>query len=136
MFKKKGGGFEKAAESKKIIRCSICGGMLGGGPADIKIEKGVLIISQMYGSREASDYLHRLRFEPSTGKFLLIGEDVTNFDRATGQSETTSTNYLTGRQVITKTTVNERTGKETTAKIARSVKRNKQYIEDVDYMNY
>lgn len=136
LFKTADGGFTKAAEAKKIIRCSVCGGMLGGGPADAKIENGVLILSQMYGSREASDYLQRFRYEPSSGKFRLIGEDITNYDRATGQSETTSTNYLTGKQIISKVVVNEKTGKETASKQTKTAKTALKYIEDIDYNNY
>lgn len=137
LFKTKDGKFTKAAEAKKIIRCSICGGMLGGGQADIKIENGVLTISQLYGSREALDYLHRFRYEPSTKKFLLIGEDINNYDRATGASEVTSSNYLTGKQTITKSQYNQKTDKEdTVSKKEKTVPKSKKYIEDVDYDKY
>ncbi len=137
LFKTKDGKFTKAAEAKKVIRCSGCGGMLGDGPADIKIENGVLIVSQLYGSREATDYLHRFRFEPSTKKFLLIGEDINNYDRGTGASEVTSTNYLTGKQVVTKSQYNQKTDKEdVVSKKEKSVPKSKKYIEDVDYANY
>lgn len=137
LFKDKNGKFTKAAEAKKVLRCSICGGMLGNGPADIKIENGVLIVSQLYGSREATDYLHRFRFEPATKKFLLIGEDINNYDRATGAAESTSTNYLTNKQIITKMQYNQKTDKEDTiSKKEKTIPKSKKYIEDVDYANY
>lgn len=137
LFGKKGGGYEKAAESDKVLRCSLCGGILGGGPADVKIEKGVLIVSQMYGSRAATDYLHRFRYESSTGKFRLIGEDVTNFDRATGASETVSSNYLTGRRIVKKMRYDQKTEKDVVvSNKTDKISREKKYLEDVDYSNY
>ncbi len=137
LFKTTDGKLAKATEAGKIIRCSICGGILGGGPADIKIEKGVLLVSQMYGSRQATNYLHRFRYEPSIGKFRLIGEDVTNYDRATGESETKSTNFLTGKQILTKEKYDEKTGKE--AVVSRKTKKiavTKKYIEQIDSSDY
>lgn len=137
LFKDKNSKFTKAAEGKKVIRCSSCGGMLGGGAAEVKIENGILIISQIYGSREATDYLHRFRYEPSTQKFLLIGEDVNHFDRATGASEMTSTNYLTNKQIITKVQYNQKTEKEdTVSKKEKTIPKSRKYIEDVDYAKY
>lgn len=137
LFKDKNGKFTKAAEGKKVIRCSSCGGMLGGGTADIKIENGILIISQLYGSREATDYLHRFRYEPSTKKFLLIGEDISNYDRATGASEMTSTNYLTNKQIITTAQFNQETDKEDIiSKKEKTIQKTRKYLEDVDYAKY
>jgi hypothetical protein len=134
LLKTQNGDFTKAAESKKVIRCSSCGGMLGGGPADISVKNGVLLIEQMYGSREGTNYLHRLRYEPATKKFRLIGEDVSNFDRLTNESEHTSTNYLTGRQVIKNVKGGENDTKETvkTKKVALA----KKYLEDINYNSY
>ena len=100
LFKTRSGKFTKAAQSNKIIRCSSCGGMLGGGTANISVKKRVLTIEQMYGSRSGVNYLHRLRYEKRTKKFRLIGEDVNEFDRLDLTSENTSSNYLTGRQII------------------------------------
>ena len=39
LFKTRSGKFTKAAQSNKIIRCSSCGGMLGGGTANISVKK-------------------------------------------------------------------------------------------------
>lgn len=136
-FRQSGGGYTKAAESRKILRCTVCGGVLGGGPADIEIKKGVLTISQMYGSRQATQYLHRFRFEPKTGRFRLIGEDITNYDRATGTSETVSTNYLTGRQITSKMRYDQKTDREVTVSSrTKRVPRTRRYLEEIDYGNY
>jgi hypothetical protein len=134
LFKTPGGGYNKAAASQKIIRCSSCGGMLGGGPATVSVKDGVLTIEQMYGSREGTDYLHRLRYEPGTKKFRLIGEDISNFDRLTNASEHTSTNYLTGRQIIKTVKGGENETKETVTR--KTVPRTKKYLEDIDYNDY
>jgi len=136
LFKTSDGKFRKGAEAKKIIRCASCGGMLGGGPANIKIEKGVLLISQMYGSREGTNYLHRFRFEKSSKKSLLIGEDIRNFDRGTGNADTTSTNYLTGKQILTKEKRNEKGDDVETSKQEKKVAKTKIYIEDINYNKY
>ena len=130
------GKYRLGAEAKKVIRCTFCGGMLGGGPANVKIEKGVLIVSQLYGSREATDYLHRFRYEASTKKFLMIGEDVRNFDRGTGKAESTSTNYLTGKQIVTKEKVNDKGDDVVVSKKEKKVAKSKKYIEDISYTSY
>ncbi len=136
LFKTNDGKYRKGAEAKKIIRCTSCGGMLGGGPAEVKIEKGVLLISQMYGSREGTIYLHRFRFEKSSKKFLLIGEDVRNFDRGTGKADSTSTNYLTGKQIVTKEERNEKGDDMKTSKQEKTVAKTKRYIEEINYNKY
>ncbi len=137
LLKGTSGSFSKAAQSDNVIRCSICGGMLGGGPADIEIEKGILLISQMYGSRQGTNYLHRLRYEPSSGRFRLIGEDVANFDRLTGETESTSTNFLTGKQITTKTRYNEKTDKDVVVSKQEKISaKGKKYLEDINYEDY
>ena len=136
LFKTSGGKYTKATEAKKIIRCTSCGGMLGGGPADMKIKKGVMTVSQMYGSREGTDYLHRFRYEKSSKKFLLIGEDVRNFDRGTGKADSTSTNYLTGKQILTKEEVNEKGDDVEVSRQEKRVAKTKKYLADVNYNKY
>ncbi len=134
LFKTKNGGYTKVAESKRIIRCTSCGGMLGGGPADISVKKGVMIISQMYGSRNGVDYLHRLRYEPATKRFRLIGEDINEFDRLDLTSKNTSTNYLTGRQIIKTSKGGENDVKETVKR--KRIPKTKKYLRDINYNNY
>ncbi|NNF00105.1 MAG: hypothetical protein HKN25_13875 [Pyrinomonadaceae bacterium] len=129
LFKNRSGKLTKIAQNDTIIRCSTCGGMLGGGPADIKVQKGVLLIEQMYGSRSGANYLYRLRYETSTNRFRLIGEDVTEFDRLELASEETSTNYLTGKQVIKISKGGENDVKETVTR--KTVSKKKRYLSDV-----
>ncbi len=130
------GKYTLGGEGRKVIRCTECHGTFGPGPADIKIQNGVIIVSQLYGSRWATDYLHRFRYEKATGKFLMIGEDVKNFDRGLGESETTSTNYLTGKQIVIKEKVRGDGDYEEVSRNERSVARTKKYLEDINYEDY
>jgi hypothetical protein len=93
------GGYEKYMASCSALPCSGCGGVLGGG-ADIKIAKNVIVISAFSGSREATSNINRYRFDGTYNKFVLIGEDEKNWDRLTGEGDSTSTNYLTGMQIV------------------------------------
>ena len=134
LFKTSSGNYTKAAESNKIIRCSSCGGMLGGGTANISVKKGILLIDQMYGSRSGVNYLHRLRYEKSSKRFRLIGEDVNEFDRLDLTSEETSTNYLTGKQVITNSKGGETDVKKTVKR--KTVAKKARYLSDISYNSY
>ncbi len=138
LFKTVDGQFSRAVVATKLLMCVGCGGMLGGtgenAAADVKIEKGVLIVSQLSGSRESTDLLQRFRYDAPAQQFLLIGEDVKNYDRATGASETVSTNFLTGKQIIEKKKYNEKTEKEVTlSKKVKVVAKTRKTIEQVDY---
>jgi len=134
LFKTRSGNYTKAAESDSVIRCSSCGGMLGGGPANISVKNGVLLIDQMYGSRNGVSYLHRLRYEAGSKRFRLIGEDVNEFDRLELTSETTSTNYLTGKQVIKNSKGGENDVKESVK--YKTVSKKKRYLSDINYNSY
>lgn len=138
LFKTTDGKYSRAAVAGKLLQCAGCGGTLGAigekAAADVKIEKGVLIVSQFSGSRESTDLLQRFRYDAPAQKFLLIGEDVKNYDRVTGASNTVSTNFLTGKQIIEKKTYNEKTEKEVT--LSRKVKvvaKTSKTIEQADY---
>lgn len=132
LLKKKDGKFTKSAEAKKLLLCQGCGGVIGG-PATIDIKKGILLVSQLSGSREATNILHRFRYESLSKKFRLIGEDRNDFDRLELTSEETSTNYLTGRQIIRISKGGENDVKTTVKR--RRVPKSKIYIEDVNYGN-
>ncbi len=131
LFRNRSGGFTKAVEAENILICTVCGGAKGG-PADLEIKDGVLLISQMSGSRAFTTFLHRFRYEQSSGRFMLIGEDLTEHD-GMGASVSTSTNYLNGKQIITKTRYDEQTEKEVVVSSQRkNVPKTKKYIEDVE----
>lgn len=134
IFGKSGGGFKRAAVAVKLLGCALCYGALGdpsGGNISIEIKNGVLNVSQLSGSREATDLTQRFRFDASSKRFLLIGQDVEEYDRLELNSTTTSTNYLTGVRV-TKTTKMVRKREVSTTKTTR-VALTRRFIEDMDY---
>jgi hypothetical protein len=109
--------------------------MLGNpGGGDITIEKGVLIISQLSGSRESTDLTQRFRYDPALKRFVLIGEDIVNSDRLTGESENLSSNYLTGVKIIKKTRYDQKNDREVVVSSrTQRIPARKRFIEDVDY---
>ena len=134
LLAKPGGGFRRAAVAAKLLGCNGCAGVLGdpeGGNIRIEIKNGVLGVNQLSGSREATDLTQRFRYDAGSGRFLLIGEDVSEYDRAAGGGRSTSTNYLTGVRVTRTTRV--RRGRESAVSRASRVPRTRRFIEDVDY---
>jgi hypothetical protein len=138
LFKTADGKYARAAVAGKLLMCASCGGMLGGdgeNPAgDVKIEKGVLIVSQLYGARESTDLLQRFRYDAATRQFILIGQDITGVDRMTGASETVSTNFLTGKQITERRKINAKTEKEIVlSKKTKVIAKTRKTIEQVDF---
>jgi hypothetical protein len=135
LLAKQGGGFTRAAVATRLLGCTLCYGVLGdpaGGNIRIEIRNGVLDVSQLSGSREATDLTLRFRRDPATGRFLLIGAERSDYDRAAGGGTGTSTNYVTGVRVVKTTTVG-RGGRERTSSKTTRVPRARRFIEDVDY---
>lgn len=99
-----GGKLRRSAVADKLLQCMECGGAFYGvvdAPSDVKIDKGVLIIDQDSGSRDVTETTYRFRYDEQPSMFILIGFDYIARDRATGDSWTESTNYLTGKRVTT-----------------------------------
>ena len=95
----KDGPLSRAGVADNLLQCTRCGGAFYGvveTPAEVTIEKGVLVVQQDHGSRNVTNTTYRFRYEPATGKFLLIGFDFADADRATAQVTSESINYLTG----------------------------------------
>ena len=130
-----GGGYRRAAVATKLLGCSLCYGVLGdpeGGNIRLEIKDGVLDVSQLSGAREATDLTLRFRYEPGSGRFRLIGEERSDYDRAEGGGTSTSTNYLTGVRVIKRTRV-LRGGRESVTSKTTRVPRTPRFIEEIDY---
>ena len=116
------GKLSRAAIADKLLQCTGCGGAFYGvvdAPANVKIENNVIVVEQDHGSREVSDVTFRFRYEATSKRFMLIGFDYTEHDRATAKVSLESTNYLTG---VRKT--NGRTSKITKTRI---------FLDDIDY---
>ena len=135
-FKNAKGEYERVVTATDVLQCTSCGGMLGGEKNEptIKIEKGVLIINTLTGSRESTEQTFRFRYDPKVSKFALIGYDEIENDRATGASTNTSTNYLTGVTITKELQYNQKTEKDVVKTThTDKVKTPTKYIEDVDY---
>jgi hypothetical protein len=135
LLRMENGKLHRAAAADRLLQCTGCGGMLGNpGGGDITIEKGVLIISQLSGSRESTDLTQRFRYDPALKRFVLIGEDIVNSDRLTGESENLSSNYLTGVKIIKKTRYDQKNDREVVVSSrTQRIPARKRFIEDVDY---
>lgn len=123
--------FVPAGTNDKIIRCKGCGGVKES--VGISIEKGVVVLRQMSGSREFTDETWRFRYDPQTRRFILIGSDLETGDSVRGKGTTVSSNYLTGRKI----TATYRYDKKGERKIATATKkgecpRKTPFIEDVE----
>ena len=129
VFADKEGKLTRAAASDKLLQCTSCGGAFYGvmdAPANVKIEKGVLVIDQDRGSREVVETTYRFRSDEQPSMFILIGFDYNCRDRATGEIWSESTNYLTGKRITT-TGKSKRTTTKTTV-----VKKMRYSMEEVD----
>jgi hypothetical protein len=105
LVKQPNGKLRRLGVADKLLLCSSCGGLLAspdGAGTNIEIKKGVITVSQLSGSREARDIKHRFWIDKSSKRLVLIGKDVLNFDRVTGDSTLVSNNYLTGQQIVEK----------------------------------
>ncbi len=123
------GGWRNAAVADKLLQCTACGGAFYGvmdAPANVTIEKGVIVVNQDHGSREVTDTTYKFRYDEQPEKFILIGFDYATRDRATGSVWTESTNYITGKRI---TTVGK--GKKTSKKTSQVAKM-RSSIEEVD----
>src|SRR3954469_2188464 len=73
-LREKDGTLRRAAVAPRLLQCTACGGAFYGvmpAPADVKIEKGVIVVTQDHGSRDVSTLVLRFRFDAASGKFLL-----------------------------------------------------------------
>lgn len=132
-----GGKLRRAGASNRVLYCTGCVGTMGNGEGSVvKIQKGVLLVDQISGSRESRATLLRFRYDPKDGRFVLIGQDVTDTDRLTGESTLVSTNTLNGQRVTEKRQYDQKQDKD----VVRSTKKDKvpvkkQYLEDVNIEN-
>ena len=139
LFRSKDGRFFLAAVADRLLQCTRCGGAFYGfveAPANVKIEKGVLIVIQDHGSRNVIEDTYRFRYEEKLKRFVLIGADLVNEDRLTGITVTESTNFLTGTKIVERSAYNKRLGKNITASTMRKkVPKKTVFIEQLDFEN-
>ena len=132
--------WRRAALATKLLQCTTCGGALYGtqeAPAQVAIVNRVLIVKQDHGSRNVVGQTFRFRYQAKLEKFLLIGVDLTDRDRANGALVEESTNFLNGQKLVTNSQFDERLQKYRTKTSRRSrVPVRRIAIEDVDYEHY
>lgn len=116
------GKFTLSGKNDKLLLCKGCGGVKEF--VDIRIKKGVLVVSQMSGSREYAYTTWRFRYDPKMQRFVLIGRDNEEGDNATGEKTTESSNYLTGVKTIQK-------GNKTSTTNGATSSQQRLFLEDV-----
>jgi hypothetical protein len=100
----------------------------------MSISNGVLVINQNFGMTDVADLTHRLRYEPTAGRFLLIGKETFNYHRPQGPrwpATRISEDYLKGvRLTTTDRWLRNGTNRPTTkqGRVAKA----RVFIEDID----
>jgi hypothetical protein len=124
------GKFSLGGSNDELLVCVHCGGVKESAGVDIK--KGVLIISQLIGSREYADQIWRFRYAAKTRRFVLIGKDVTHGDGALGTGDKESFNFLTGLKISESYRYDQKRDREITlsSKKEKILKRTP-FLEDV-----
>jgi hypothetical protein len=103
VLQQQGGKLSRAAVANKLLQCTRCGGSFYGvteSPANVKIEKGVIVVDQDHGSRNLTNTYYRFRYDAGSRQFVLIGFDYADADRGTAKVVSESINYLTGVRTV------------------------------------
>ncbi len=130
---RKDGQLTRAAVADKLLQCTHCGGAFYGvseSPANVKIEKGVIVVDQDHGARNLTNTYYRFRHDPNTQRFVLIGFDYADADRLTAQVVSESTNYLTGVRKVSRDK-----GKRTLTS-STQIPKKKIFLDDLDYEKF
>lgn len=134
--KQSNGQWQRIGIAPRLLLCSNCGGVLGspdGSNIQVKIEKGVILVRQFRGSREAIETLHRFWLDKPSNRIVLIGQDVRQYDRLTGDATLESSNFLTGQKTTEQYRANsQRNGIELVSRKRSSIAKTKPAIETVD----
>lgn len=131
VLQNKDGKLVRAGIADKLLQCTRCGGAFYGvveSPANVKIEKGAIVVDQDHGSRDLVNTTYRFRYDPETQRFILIGFDYADADRMTATVVSESTNYLTGARVVTRGKRNIKTRSQ--------IPKTKIYLEQIDYEKF
>jgi len=88
-------GYTRSAQHNSFILKATEGGTMGDPFSDLFIQRGVLNINFMGGSRELWSYFYKFRYQKK--EWYLIGLDEHSYDRGNGDFEEWSYNYLTSK---------------------------------------
>jgi hypothetical protein len=134
------GKLQRVAVAPRLLRCSTCYGMLAGpngGEPVIKIIKGVIIVEELWGSRETVHVTLRFRYDPSSNRLILIGEDINRSDRATGAHSYETSNFLTGIKLTEGTQFDAQQNRLTeNSPQKQHIPKIQRFIEDIDYEDF
>lgn len=140
LFRGQDGALRRAGVADKVLQCTSCGGAFYGvveAPAEVKIERGVIVVSQEFGSREVTEHTYRFRYDAALARFVLIGFDSTSRDRLTASVTQESTNFLTGKKITTVSTPPKTArGRDTVRTSTQAVARKRTPMEEVDSENF
>jgi hypothetical protein len=140
LFKGKDGKFSRVAVADRLLQDTCDGGAFHAfctGPANVRIQNGILIVNQDHGSRNVIEDTFRFRYEALDKRFVLIGLDKVDSDRLTGVTISRSTNFLTGEQILQRSRFSESKGRNfTESSVKQRVPRQKVFIEQVDHEKY
>jgi hypothetical protein len=133
-----GGKLRRAGASNRILYCSTCAGTMSGEEGgQVKLQKGVIVVDQVSGSRDTTHTTLRFRYEPKDKRFVFIGEDIDMRDRLTGKTEKVSTNLLTGLKISETLEYDEQKEDDVVVSSKKEkVPVKRVYLEDVDISKY
>ena len=122
-----GGRWRRAGVAPRLLRTEMPQWSL-----HFAIRRGVLIVNQHYGMATLWDLTHRFRLNARSGRFILIGRDLSTFHRPSGMYNTMkrSDNYLTGVRLVTVGHVQPDSSYRTTVE-RRAIPRRRITFEDV-----
>ncbi|WP_024299312.1 hypothetical protein [Methylomicrobium lacus] len=124
------GKFLPGGSQANLLVCVTCGGVKES--AGVEIKKGILIVSQLTGSREFEDQTWRFRYDAKSRRFVLIGEDVRYGDGAVGTGYKESFNFLTGIKISESYRFDPKRGREiTTAPKRDKIPKQARFLEEV-----
>ena len=124
-----GGGLRRAGVATKLLVPFVPQYIF-----DMSIRNGVLVVKQNFGMTDVADLTHRFRYEPASGRFLLIGKDTFSYHRPQGPdwpSTRVSENYLTGVRLTTEERF-LKSGKSAATTKRAQIARTRVFVEDVD----
>jgi hypothetical protein len=101
LLKQADGAYVLSGTNPDLILCKMCGGVFGDPLEDLKIQRGVVVITHYGGSNQKWGTTHRFRFQD--GDWYLIGETKMSHDGLSGEHHETDKNLVTGDVIETDT---------------------------------
>jgi hypothetical protein len=139
LLKTADGKWIRAGVAPKLLLCTRCGGAFYGvieAPVEIEIGKGVIVVQQEFGSRNVTIQTFRFRYDAATRKFGLIGLDLSDRDRASGEVKEESSNFLTGIKTATKSQMSEKGEEKILSNTRKVIAKTQKPMEAVNYEDY